>query len=211
MSSSLSLPIHLLNLCIVCGQRANIQCDFKQFWFCGKEYKKEYLDAIADTDNVTSNHYEDEQIYCPSVYAESELVVEEEPTEAEEEEREGEGNDKKMLSMEETRSKSLFPNDHKNSKEDDDDDDNDELLEQADLNAMTCPIGGGTLDPITLDFYARIGRIINCDDNDCGDVKNQCLRYCRWPEVETMEDEDDTKDVIIKIGKMKKLVMKIQI
>merc|ERR1712238_437066 len=54
----------------------------------------------------------------------------------------------------------------------------------------------GTSDPITLDFYARIGRINKCDDNDCGDVKNQCLRYCRWPEVETMEDEDDAKDVL---------------
>jgi len=108
--SSSYLSIHLPNLCIVCGQRANIQCDSKQFWFCGKEHKKEYLDAIVDTGNATSNHYEDEQIYCPSVYAESELVVEEEPMEAEEDD---EGDDKNMLSMEETRSKSLFPNDHK--------------------------------------------------------------------------------------------------
>ena len=118
LSSSLSLPIHLPNLCIVCGQRANIQCDSKQFWFCGKEHKKEYRDAIAGTSNATSNHYEDKQIYCQSVYAESELLVEKEPTEAEEEgeeegEEEEEGDDRKMLSMEETRSKSLFPNDHK--------------------------------------------------------------------------------------------------
>ena len=89
--SSSSFSIHLPNLCIVCGQRADIQCDSKQFWFCGKEHKKEYRDAIAGTSNATSNHYEDEEIYCQSVYAESELVVEEEPTEAEEGEEEGDG------------------------------------------------------------------------------------------------------------------------
>ena len=43
---------------------------------------------------------------------------------------------------------------------------------------MTCPIGGGTSDPITLDFYARIGRINNSDDNHCGNSNNNDNQQC---------------------------------
>jgi len=60
-------------------------------------------------------------------------------------------------------------------------DTNDELLEQSDLNEITGTTAAGTSDPWTLEFYTRIGRAN-------GDVKSQCLRYCRWPN-ETLQHE----------------------
>jgi pre-rRNA-processing protein TSR4 len=88
------------------------------------------------------------------VYKESELVVEEEPAETK---VAGSNN------VEEMNQSSIFA---------DGEDKSDEMLEQKDLNEMTGN-AAGTDDPTTLEFYTRIGVA-------GGDVKGQCLRYCRW-------------------------------
>lgn len=66
----------------------------------------------------------------------------------------------------------------------DDEEELDENLEQTDLNDMTGAAGTGTSDAATLEFYSRIGR-------GDGDVKEQCLRYCRWKETDAGADDGD--------------------
>ena len=91
----------------------------------------------------------------PSLLKIMELVVEEEPPE-----------------LELTDDKdALF-----DSKDEDDEDDDDADLEQDDLNQIVGMKNGGTSDQETMDFYARVGRA-------GGSVKDQCLRYQRWPDI----------------------------
>jgi len=63
-------------------------------------------------------------------------------------------------------------------------------LEQSDLNALTgcdslAQAATGVSDPTTLAFYARMA--IGGKDND---VRDQCLRYCRWPEMSEGEESN---------------------
>jgi len=131
-------------------------------------------------------------------YNESELIVEGEPLEEVEEEEEYSNSSSSKTKkdannqtlVDKLNKTSMFPNDTTISKttkrtgdnDDDDDDDDDELLEQSDLNAMTGlhGAGGGTSDPVTMDFYTRIGRM-------SGEVKSQCLRYLRWPSASSSD------------------------
>jgi len=104
----------------------------------------------------------------PSIYTASELVVEEEPRD---ESDIGFDSHKSSNDAIEYTKSSLFPS-HETLDEDDEDDDKN--LEQHDLNDMTGIGAGGTSDAATMEFYTRIGR-------RGGDVREQCLRYCRWP------------------------------
>mmetsp|Transcript_29418 Transcript_29418/g.50090 ORF Transcript_29418/g.50090 Transcript_29418/m.50090 type:complete len:566 (+) Transcript_29418:33-1730(+) len=185
-----------LNLCAVCGQRSRGKCPKQQLWFCCPEHQKECLraskqqknnqkrESATSTDGTTSTIQ-----YLPSVCYESELVVEEEPND--------DGNASlDTESKNTTKSKSTLFEMPKGDITDADAD-----LEQSDLNALTgngslAQAATGVTDPTTLSFYARMA--IGGKDND---VRDQCLRYCRWPTVEKSEgnaggeDDDENVDV----------------
>ncbi|KAL9184197.1 hypothetical protein ACHAXT_002283 [Thalassiosira profunda] len=163
-----------LNLCAVCRQRSRGKCPKQQLWFCGPEHQKECLRAsklhreeggdFVDIDGLSSKH-------LPSVCYESELVVEEEPSAA----------DSPSETNEATNS--LFP--YKDIT------DADAELEQKDLNAFTgntalATAATGVTDTTTLAFYARMA--VGLEEND---VRDQCLRYCRWPESNRTQDSDE--------------------
>ena len=171
-----------LNLCAVCGQRSTGKCPKQQLWFCGVDHQKECLRASKERMKDLHSKESDLNEYLPSVYHEYELVVEDEPTPpppppATTTTPNGNSNVSALFSN------SAIAND----------DDDDANLEQSDLNAMVnagrrrrgCDGDGtsssimGVTDPITLAFYDRLA--IGGTGNN---VKNQCLRYCRWPEHE---------------------------
>jgi pre-rRNA-processing protein TSR4 len=72
-------------------------------------------------------------------------------------------------------------------------------LTQVDLNAMTGNMSlTGVTDPVTLAFYHRMN--MGGDEND---VRGQCLRYNRWPDVkegEGVEEGCDYDDVGDDVG-----------
>lgn len=153
-----------VNLCVICGQRASGKCPIAKQWFCCKDHQRVYHKALkkkklADSDSLDLSPY---------VYAESELVVEEEPQETQ--------NGDSFGTETKDANTPLFAD----TKEDN----GDELLEQSDLNEMT-GTGGGTSDPTTLEFYTRIGRAD-------GDVKAQCLRYCRWQDADAGDEVEQS-------------------
>eukprot|EP00559_Dactyliosolen_fragilissimus_P008324 CAMPEP_0184860920 /NCGR_PEP_ID=MMETSP0580-20130426/5711_1 /TAXON_ID=1118495 /ORGANISM="Dactyliosolen fragilissimus" /LENGTH=507 /DNA_ID=CAMNT_0027358195 /DNA_START=53 /DNA_END=1573 /DNA_ORIENTATION=- len=157
-----------LNTCVVCHQRAKGRCPKQKQWFCGKEHQKEY------------SKYHDHNVLLPSVCTESELVVEDEPPEK---------NDHSNGNEEKTTSSPLFSTSDDNAQNQNGDDDiDDALLEQKHFNEMTGQ-GGGVSDPVTLEFYTRIGR-------GDGDVKGQCLRFRRWPPTKTVDTRDNPPDII---------------
>ena len=171
-----------LNPCAVCGQRSRGKCPRQQLWFCGPDHQKECLRAGkrrnrarggADANDVSAEH-------LPSVYHESELVVEEEP--------DIDASNTKSDSSATSAKGALFP-----SK---DITDADADLEQSDLNALTGNVSlaeaaTGVTDPTTLAFYARMS--IGGKEND---VRDQCLRYCRWPGKDDAADEvNEEEDV----------------
>ena len=149
-----------VNRCIICGQRASGKCPIAEQWFCCKDHQRDYHKALKKAKGTTQD-----LDLKPYIYKESELVVEEEPMEEKGEYSNSEND------FDEINKDSLF--------KDGEGDKSDELLEQNDLNEMT-GAGAGTIDPTTLEFYVRIGRAN-------GDLKSQCLRYCRWPDA----DADD--------------------
>ena len=162
-----------LNTCAVCGQRSKGKCPKQNKWFCCPDHQKEHLRAgkkiqmeNLDTQDIPIKH-------LSSVYFESELVVEEEPMPSEQ----ATEND-----IAQKTSNSLFQSE-KNI-------DTDLNLEQTDLNAMTLSEATrGVTDPTTLAFYARMA--IGGKEND---VRDQCLRYSRWPENEQTDDETEEDD-----------------
>jgi len=176
---------HGVNLCVVCGCKAGGRCPKQNLWFCGKDHQKEY-NKYAKDGNVSSK-------LLPSVYAESELVVEDEPalkkTTDDEEEKLRQEMDKVAMfsSNDEGKGKSKDGNATKYKSEGSDEEELDEDLEQMDLNDMTGAEGTGTSDVATLEFYSRIGR-------GDGDVKDQCLRYCRWKETDAVDDNTDDEE-----------------
>ena len=166
-----------LNLCEICGQCSKGKCPKQQKWFCGPQHQKECLRVSKEDDGASSD------VKYSDVCYESELVVEEEPV-----------NITTSATSETEDSKTdttLFP-----SKDITDADAN---LEQSDLNALTGNISlaqaaTGVTDPTTLAFYARMA--IGGEEND---VRDQCLRYCRWPEKKEEisdgnEEEDEDED-----------------
>ena len=152
-----------VNLCVMCGQRASGKCPIAEEWFCCKDHQRDYHKAL---NKVTDTNQQPD--LKPHIYKASELVVEEEPME------ESDGNSNDENDFEEINKGSIFAGDGEG-------DESDELLEQSDLNEMTGS-GAGTTDPTTLEFYTRTGRAN-------GDVKSQCLRYCRWPNEDSNDND----------------------
>jgi hypothetical protein len=172
-----------LNLCAVCGQRSRGKCPKQGKSFCSADHQKEYLRATKKSqgEKSTSNAHSVSLQYLPSVCFESELVVEEEPHPS---------HATTMNDFVKTANSSLF-----GSAEISDADAN---LEQLDLNVLAgnsalAEAATGVTDPITLAFYARLA--IGGKEND---VRDQCLRYSRWPETKqrhtSIEEEDDEKN-----------------
>lgn len=203
-----------LYLCAVCGQRSKGKCPKQQLWFCGAEHQRECLRASKERMMVKSStlmkEIDDEENeefdgddtnylndYLPSVCFEYELVVEDEPTPPSPTTTpctHPTGDDDNNVSA-------LFPHIT--------DEDNDANLEQSDLNALIATGGAargggfeaasssmmGVTDPVTLAFYDRLA--IGGTEND---VKNQCLRYCRWPEREknpVLSNKEEKKKMIL--------------
>lgn len=170
-----------LNLCAVCGQKSKGRCPKQGKWFCGPHHQKECLRASKQYQKINPNETMP-QTYLPSVCYESELVVEEEPVPNEAENNSGNGNDTETM-----KSKSLFQSN--------DITDSDATLEQSDLNELTgnkslAEAATGVTDPTTLAFYARMN--IGGEDND---VRDQCLRYSRWPSAQKeTTDNDEEKE-----------------
>jgi pre-rRNA-processing protein TSR4 len=147
-----------IDLCQLCGQRGTGRCPIQSSHFCGKHHQKEYKKHVFDKTLLSPKG--SNVNFLPSVYTESELVVEEEPS----------GLSSEAESSAAKAKNALFPS--KSDKEGDDEDD--ENLEQADLNEMTGAANSTiTEDPVTMAFYERVG--IHSG------VQQQCLRYMRWP------------------------------
>ena len=167
-----------VNLCKVCGQRGKGKCPIQGYHFCGKHHQKEHKKFIFDKLQTTSE--QSELSFLPSVCAESELVVEEEPASYEQSEDEITQRADKALFK---KKRGANNNNFGSNGDDDEEDDEDNKLEQEDLNEMT---GAGTdsihvsKDPVTMAFYDRIKGREN--------VQEQCLRYLRWPD----ESENST-------------------
>jgi len=168
-----------LNLCTVCGQVSKGKCPKQQLWFCSPQHQKEYLRLSKQSkggDNTQSG-----SIKYSSVCYESELVVEEEPIE---EKTTKSSNDTATTSATTDTNEVLFPTK--------DITDSDANLEQSDLNELTGNVSisqaattMGVTDPVTLEFYARMS--IGGEEND---VRDQVLRYNRWPEMNKNEEND---------------------
>ncbi len=153
-----------VNLCTVCGQYGKGRCPLAKQWFCSKEHQKEYHKYLKKEKMCEGRNLDISSLQ----YIESELVVEDEPPD----DKEACDEDEKKLAGKINKD-SLFCD----TDDVDDDGADDGLIEQSDLNQMTgVDAIGGTSDQITMDFYTRIGRA-------GGDVKAQCLRYCRWPDT----------------------------
>jgi pre-rRNA-processing protein TSR4 len=174
-----------LNLCAVCGQRSKGKCPKQNKWFCSPNHQKEHLRATKKLhgDKQTSSSDENKIIpvplqYLSSVCYETELVVEEEP---------------QIISHQSTTSKDIKQSTKNSLFQSGEIADADSNLEQGDLNAMTLSEAAtGVTDPTTLAFYARMA--IGGEEND---VRDQCLRYSRWPETKhgSDEQEDDADNV----------------
>ena len=164
-----------LNLCAVCGQRSKGKCPKQNKWFCCPDHQKEHLRAAKKLQDETTSPIPLQ--YLSSICYESELVVEEEPQPTEN------GTEK---DVKQTTNKSLFESGEIT--------DADSNLEQSDLNEMTLKSAAtGVTDSTTLTFYARMA--IGGEEND---VRDQCLRYCRWPESKNessdVHQDDDIED-----------------
>ncbi|KAL7483257.1 hypothetical protein ACHAW6_008925 [Cyclotella cf. meneghiniana] len=171
-----------LNLCAVCGQRSRGKCPKQGKSFCSADHQKEYMRATKKChgDKSTSNARSVSLKYLPSVFFESELVVEEEPHPS---------HATAMNHFEKTANNCLLGSAEIS--------DVDAKLEQRDLNVLAgnsalAEAATGVTDPTTLAFYARMA--IGGTEND---VRDQCLRYSRWPETKqrhsSREEEDDEK------------------
>ncbi|KAL3783930.1 hypothetical protein ACHAWO_012819 [Cyclotella atomus] len=160
-----------LNLCAVCGQRSRGKCPKQNKWFCGPNHQKEHLRAAKKLNDESTTNVPLK--YLQSICYESELVVEEEPKPSSPQYTE---NDVKQ------KPKGLFEGELTDA---------DSTLEQVELNAMTLSEAAtGVTDPTTLAFYARMA--IGGEEND---VRDQCLRYSRWPEDKIDAEDDDAEDV----------------
>ncbi|KAL3779227.1 hypothetical protein HJC23_010151 [Cyclotella cryptica] len=169
-----------LNLCAVCGLRSRGKCPKQKKFFCSSDHQKEYLRATKKSrgDKSTNGANSVSLKYLPSLCFASELVVEEEPQPS----HHATKND-----FAKKASDGLFKSVEIS--------DVDADLEQSDLNVLTgnsafAEAATGVTDPTTLAFYARmaIGGEVN-------DVRDQCLRYSRWPETKqgsaSIDDDDD--------------------
>lgn len=166
-----------LNPCAVCGQRSGGRCPRQKLWFCGPDHQRECLRASKRQQKQRGGGGGSGGMPSfPSVCRESELVVEDEPAAAAAG-RESAGQGGGGASAKKKGGDSaLFPS------QDITDDDAD--LEQSDLNALVtgstsiAEAAAGVTDPRTIAFYARMS--VGGSEND---VRDQCLRYCRWPEL----------------------------
>lgn len=175
-----------LNLCTVCGQVSKGKCPKQQLWFCGPQHQKECLRLSKQSKGSDDKNAQSGSCKYSSVCYESELVVEEEPIE---EKTTKSSNDTATTSATtDTNEATLFPTK--------DITDSDVNLEQSDLNAMTGNVSisqaattMGVTDPTTLEFYARMS--IGGEEND---VRDQVLRYNRWPDMNKKEENDGDEE-----------------
>jgi pre-rRNA-processing protein TSR4 len=165
-----------VNVCHVCHQRGHGKCPIQGLQFCGKHHQREYKKYIFDKREqlVVSKNDDIDVSLLPSICAESELVVEDEPRKYESTEG----------TLDRKADKALFgkgAGNHDDVDEDGNDDDEDRDLEQDDLNQMTGALGSSSSkDPVTMAFFDRVSGVPN--------VQDQCLRYLRWPD-ESMGNE----------------------
>lgn len=148
-----------VNTCTICHQRAS-------GGKCPKSQKwfccRDHQVEYHTTMKKEKQKNDSTKTSFPSLLKKMELVVEEEPPELE-----------------------LADDDDKDplfDSKDEEEDEDDANLEQDDLNQIVGMKHGGTSDQETLDFYSRIGRA-------GGSVKDQCLRYQRWPD--SGKDDND--------------------
>ena len=169
-----------VRLCVASGQRGHGKCPIQGLEFCSKHHQREYKKYVYDKmkkkprnpqdNNDDDDNDEDDELQdidltnLPSMMADSELVVEEEP--------DYDTNDSSKI-------KSALFQPSTNSCDDGDD----ENLEQSDLNAITGAAAETvTKDEVTMQFYDRINSLDN--------VKSQCLRYLRWPALEVCKQSN---------------------
>lgn len=174
-----------VKLCQVCGQRGHGKCPIQGYQFCCKQHQREHKKYVFDKieqkkEELSSKQQLSSFHFLPSVLAESELVVEEEPVDRKKEQASREKAERALfqaqgLEDEGNTGKKSNVKSEKDTDDDDEDQDDDEKLEQSDLNEMT---GAGaetvTKDEVTMQFYDRVNKV--------PDVNTQCLRYLRWPD-----------------------------
>jgi pre-rRNA-processing protein TSR4 len=171
-------------LCQVCGQRSNGKCPLQQQYFCGPHHQREYKKYIFGNHQIQSRQLQQQSsslssfssLFLPSVLTESELVVEDEPTEMVVQHDDVTTLFKTTKQLKQQHAAELDKgNDDDGDDDDDDEDDDDQKLEQQDLNEM---IGAAdetiSRDSVTMAFYDRMNKFAN--------VRTQCLRYLRWPD-----------------------------
>ena len=166
-----------VQLCVASGQRGHGKCPIQGLEFCSRYHQREYKKYIYDNMKKKPRNTQDKNdddvdedlkgidlINLPSMMADSELVVEEEP----DYDTNGQSKTKSALFQLSTNG---------------DGDVEDEKLEQSDLNAITGAAAETvTKDEVTMQFYDRINSLDN--------VKSQCLRYLRWPDSEVCEQSN---------------------
>jgi pre-rRNA-processing protein TSR4 len=178
LSSTWNIP-----LCYLCGLYAKGGlCPLAKKWFCSKTHQKYYHKVYKKKNNVDVVSSVNSSYLNATIYNESELVVEEEPSDDDDNNKNEDDTQTKLA--EKINKTSLFgPDEDKDGVKNDNEDMDDELIEQEDLNDMTGLGSSGVSDPVTMDFYSRIGR---CG----GEVKSQCLRFHRWPDDSSLLGEE---------------------
>jgi hypothetical protein len=156
----------------VCGQRGTGKCPIQGYYFCGKHHQKEHKEYIFDRQQFSKKAIE--FTFLPSVYTESELVVEEEPAMLDQDDKNKNKKTAKGAKMVAGKQDDF---DAVSDDSDDDEEDDDMALEQKDLDEMTGATSSmSARDAATLGFFARV--------NGPPNVQEQCLRYLRWPNSE---------------------------
>jgi pre-rRNA-processing protein TSR4 len=160
-----------VNLCRVCGQRGTGKCPIQGYYFCGKHHQKEHKEYVFDRQQLSKKAIE--FTFLPSVYTESELVVEEEPPMLDQDHHKNQ----KTKGSKMAGKYDDFDAVSDDSDDDEKDEDEDVALEQKDLDEMTGATSSKSArDATTLGFFARV--------NGPPNVQEQCLRYLRWPNPE---------------------------
>jgi len=153
------------------------------------EQKKQGKDGSSSYNDNSNDDDDDDGIaikYLPSVCYESELIVEEEPYD-----------DLTTTPYEDDDQSKCKISNNKEALFSSNNADDDATLSQSDLNAALAGSSNGNAnsslsqaatgvtDPTTLAFYARTA--IGGKEED---VRDQCLRYCRWPDLLEVDGSD---------------------
>ena len=178
-----------VNMCSVCNQRAvGGICPTQNRYFCGRAHQKEHHKIVQKQTQKQLNDQDNIRNFS-CMYDETEIVVEEEPQSAAAAKSDEEDVAKRLAKT------TLFPtgvsDDVTTSTQDEDED-----LEQEDLNRMTGSKGILHMnddDPMLTQFWKRVNRAD-------GSVKDQILRYNRWPFLKSNFKFSNDSDVDDKGG-----------